>query len=161
MTEYPSSSDIDYLLKLLFQAERLQHDRIYYFLVSETIFFLAASAVAKEAVVVFTIAGILIAILFTFVNMRTYFRILWLIRRIEKDDLLYREYLQFHKLSDLVEFGCFSHLAACLCRVPLSKSQNSHQDSPESPAPIKWRDTGILLTWWLFLIILAAWVLFF
>lgn len=154
----PTDNEAKQLRELLVQAERLQHDRIYYFLVSETIFFLAASTVAKEAIVVFIVAGIAIAFLFTFVNLRTYFRILWLIRRLEKVDTLYKEYVSFHELDRLVKLGCFSRLAVRLCRISLSKSQDSRQDPS---GPIGYLSTGIILTWWLFLAIVLTWIFFF
>ncbi|MGE0825802.1 MAG: hypothetical protein AB7G75_32920 [Candidatus Binatia bacterium] len=149
------------LRELLFQVEKLQHDRIYYFLVSETIFFLAASTIKdnEKVIAVFTGAGIVVAVFFTLVNLKTFFRILWIIRRLEKVDTLYKEYMSFHQFDRLVQLGNFSRIAIWFCRIQPPRCSDIQQ-YPQ-PSPIGYLRSGIFLTFWLFIVILVTWIFFF
>ena len=159
-----SPSEADHLLKLLFQAERLQHDRVYYLLVAETIFFLAASTVAtpdkKHIADVFALSGAVIAIVFGFINVKTYFRILWLMRRLEEIDHTYREYLNFHRFSLVAPLKCpLDCLFKCFI-TPWKSDEPIAAPRLEDKIPPKLYDTGVLLALWLPIIIIATWIIF-
>ena len=73
--------DKDDLFRLLCQVETLQHQRVYYLLVAETIFYLAAATAlaAPSVVIALALGGIVTAVLFTFTNYKLYLRIVFLI----------------------------------------------------------------------------------
>jgi hypothetical protein len=139
------------ILPLLTQAENLQHLRIYYFLVAETIFFLAAGTAltAPFPLIVLSVAGVLVAVLFTLTNVKLYWRILWMVRYLQCIDPLYRDYMTFDSFHRLVTLGdwesdlkSFLTLQKCGDRKP------------------RYLDTGWLYTYGLFYIVSAAWLCF-
>ena len=149
-TPEPPKYDKKELLHLLFQVENLQHSRIYYFLVAETIFILAAVAAlaCPPVFVILSVGGLLTAFIFTFTNVKLYWRILWLIRQLERVDPLYDDYINFKTFDQFVTLSCFERCLRNFIQSP------SHQPEFRS----RWHHTGFLYTWGLFWIIVATWI---
>lgn len=139
------------LLPLLTQAENLQHLRIYYFLVAETIFFLAAGTAltAPFPLIVLSVAGALVAVLFTLTNVKLYWRILWMVRYLQCIDPLYRDYMTFDSFHRLVFLGDWES--------GLKTFLTSQKCGDRKP---RYLDTGWLYTYGLFYIVLSAWICF-
>jgi hypothetical protein len=153
--------------ELLFHAENLQHNRVYYFLVAETVFFLAATAAIshKSVFIILTLAGIAISILFAIINLKNYLRILWLISSLRNIDEIYDRYIIFSDFPKLVTLRCFT---LCFYSKFIDKSVSKQSiPSPDIAEPLtvvpigppQWSDTGILLSWGLSLTILITWLL--
>ena len=92
-TENYDSADIR---RLLFQMENLFHNRVSIYVLTETVFFIAAATVFENSVVllILSLAGSGTAFLFTVANLKLYFRIVWLIGRLKEKSQLYNDYLQ-------------------------------------------------------------------
>lgn len=125
---------------ILQQCENLQHLRIYYFLVAETIFFLAASTISPPSLlIVISIAALATTVLFTLTNLKNYWRILWLIRKLEAIDPLYQSYSSMQDFDSLVTLKFPSRY---LKRIMISDEK--------SDKGIRFFHTGWLFTWGLF-----------
>ena len=143
--------DKEVLYRVLFHAEELQHSRVYYFLVAETFFLLAAASAYKVPflVIVLSFAGMATAVLFTVVNLKHYWRMLWLTEKLRPVCGLYDRYVSFHMFCKLVDLGPFDQWLA------------SQLISQKPKQPIRWHSTGWLFTWGLFGIIGFTWLCFF
>ena len=88
---------IENLKSLLFQAENIQHNRVYYLLVAETIFFVGAISAIKDIGLLLTLAlaGLAVLIVFTIINLKNWFRILYLTEKLANVDTDYLHYIQF------------------------------------------------------------------
>lgn len=95
------------LYRILLHAEQLQHSRIYFFLVAETIFFLAAATAYKVPflVIVLSIAGLATGAVFTIVNLRHYWRILWLSTKLKVACPFYKRYVTFDMFDDFIHLN--------------------------------------------------------
>jgi hypothetical protein len=133
------------LMRLLAQAETLQHQRVYFFLVAETIFFLAAGTVlaAPIIVIILSLSGITVSILFTIVNLRNYWRTRWLINHLKQRDTLFNDSIQFKDFD--INLGRLGNWARkCLIY-------------PDPPKP-KWHSTGNVFTWGLLIVTTLPWL---
>jgi len=85
--------------------------------------------------------------------------------RLERVDPLYREYLHFHSFSSIVALGriskrLFSYFITC-SEATCAPTTNPLNDSPVSvalPSTQRWRHTGILFTYGLFIIVVVSWL---
>jgi hypothetical protein len=92
-----SNNETGRLFTLLMQAENLQHNRVYYSLVAQTIFFLAVGTVSENPyfVALFSIAGLGITFLFGYVNNKTSHRVQSLIDLLSEQWPVYKKYINF------------------------------------------------------------------
>lgn len=138
------------LFNLLVQAENLQHNRVYFFLVAETLFFLAAGTVlgVPFVVIILSISGLFVTLFFTVVNLRNAWRVRWLMdryRAIDPLDTLYDDYVCFKEL-DTTGFDKLSRW--CAKKLIHSKSQKG----------LIWYSTIFIFTWGLFFICGFGWL---
>jgi hypothetical protein len=143
--------DREELFKLLCQVENLQHQRIYYFLVAETIFFAAAGSALKVPFILFVLAfsGLSTALLFTLTNVKLYWRLLWLLRCLKKVSPLFDDYMTFRSFHTCVALGDWEHSF---------KDWLTHQAQGDRRP--RFLDTGWLYTWGIFFIVVITWLSF-
>lgn len=154
--------DAKILLELLFHVENLQHSRIYFFLVAETIFFLAAATAYQKPGLVFvlSLAGILTALLFTMVNLKHQWRVWWLSRKLESACPTFRRYVNFHSFEKLVALRGLNEILSMEIIVDETTSPMMQETSTGPTIPPILASTGFLFTWGLFIIIVSTWFAF-
>lgn len=153
------NADEDLALKLkdlLFQCESMQHQRVYFFLVAEAIFFAAAAQSFNNwiALATFALSGFAVSIVFTIINFKNYFRIMWLMEHLMSVDPLVRKYIRYENFKAP---NGLSGLTACAYDVLIYDATAS--DPLDKPRRPKRTDTGILFCWGLFFIINITWIL--
>ncbi len=159
------------LRSMLFHVENLQHQRVYFYLVAETIFFLAASTVADcwLPLLGLIIGGAATAIAFTIINLKHQWRVLWLVKKLAHVSPEYRRYVNFSHFEKLVGAGLNSFeetVSKCII-YPINESEEptTHADIPCRHDAPHWftvtASTGFWFTWGLFLIFMLTWIFFF
>lgn len=143
-------ADAKTLYEIVFHAEELQHNRVYYFLVAETFLMLAAATAYKVPFLVTALSasGLLTARLFTIVNLRNYWRILWLTEKLRRVCGLYDRYISFDGFDTLVKLGRFELFLA---------NEVIYRGGTQ---PKRRYSTGRLFTWGLSTIITLTWLAF-
>jgi len=138
----------DEIERLLFQMDNILHARVNYLLVAQSIFFLAGAAAWAEflLVMVLFVLGTTTAVLFTFTNLKLYWRVTWLISKLMSHCQLYRHYIEMKDIE--ANPGNWGPITRHLMR-------RSILDGP----PPRYLDTGFLYTWGLLWIMLVGWVL--
>lgn len=156
-----STQNVDALRSYIFQSENVQHNRVYFLLVAETIFFAAAVASLNNYLVLIILAasGITILGLFTIVNLKNWFRLLYLTEKLSEVDPTYKEYIQFN------DFKGSSNLRGFTERVYhwLHTTPTVVSDDPSSESfrvgTVRWTHTGFLFTWGIFWVLFTTWIL--
>lgn len=142
----------DRLFSLLEHAETLQHSRIYYLLVAETIFFLAAGTAIPypRAIVVLSVAGLAIVLLFTITNIKQQIRASWIITELNKVDEGYKLYTNLENFKAIENIDAVTKWFSNLL---LYESRDK-----------KWFhcffSTSFLYSWGLLIVIAFTWVPF-
>lgn len=146
MCDNEPNSEVENTRRLLFQMDSIFHQRINFLLVVETIFFAAAATVFDHfwALFVMAASGIVISALFTFPNLKLYWRVTWLIERLKILDPSYADYIRL-KESEPFDLR-FGWITKCLFRVV------------RADKPTRSLDSGCLYTWWLLIVVSVAWV---
>ena len=150
---------IENLKSLLFQAENIQHNRVYYLLVAETIFFVGAISAIKDIGLLLTLAlaGLAVLIVFTIINLKNWFRILYLTEKLANVDTDYLHYIQFLRFKGVSNFkGATECAYYCLTGHHPRPVKNTGAFIISTP---KWTHTGFLFTWGLFWILFITWIL--
>jgi len=147
----PETYDPAQIERLLFQHDNMLHSRVYYLLVAETVFFLAAASVYSHKVLLvgLCILGVVTTLVFTYTNLKLYWRVTWLIEEMRRHSPLYRDYIEMKGVRE-IEPGWG--------RITLRLMDwNAPADGAKRPP--RWLDTGFLYTWGLLIILVTAWVL--
>jgi hypothetical protein len=150
---------IENLRALLFQSENIQHNRVYYLLVAETIFFVGAISAINDLglLVILALAGLAVLFVFTIINLKNWFRILYLTEKLANVDKDYLHYIQFIDFQGSAKFKGATECVYC-------ELTGHHPTTVENPggftiAPPRWNHTGFLFTWGLLWILLITWIL--
>jgi hypothetical protein len=117
-------------------------------LVAQSIFFIAAGTIISRPVpvIALSVCGLLTVMVFTLTGVKHYWRIVWLIRRLQRVDPTYNDYMTFGSLEDLVELDSLSKWAKSILTGSDSQVKN-----------IQWYHTGWLYTWGLGIVMAFAW----
>jgi len=141
-----------YLFSQLAHSETLQHQRVYYFLVAETIFLMGASTVAANSILLcfLSLAGLAITVLFTFTNVKQNLRAQLLLKKLCDVDGEYLKYSRFDGISDFSEKQLGKHNS-------WARKHLLYQNPEQKRF---YQDTGWLYTWGLFWITGVLWLVF-
>src|SRR5688572_1423916 len=148
--------DPDEVRQLFFQMDNMLHTRVNALLVAEAIFFAAAAAVWQNIclTVPLCLVGVVVTLLFTFTNVKLYWRVTWLLFEMKRHSELYRDYIKMKGIRSMDPPIARWPLARWL----LATVRPESQDEAGEPRT-QWRplDTGWLYTWGLCFIALAGW----
>lgn len=133
------SAHPDDVRQLFFQMDNMLHNRVNSSLVAQSIFFAAIAAAWSEKVVVVSLCvlGFFVTLLFTFTNLKLYWRVTWLIGKMKQRSKFYCDYLAMKDIDQCSPpWGWFT--ARLMKRV-----------TPAAPGKTQSRflDTGWLYTW--------------
>lgn len=135
---------------MFFQIDNLFHTRINSLLVAETIFFVAAATVWKDPALVLALCvlGVVTTVLFTFTNLKLYWRVIWLIEQLKEHSEFYADYLAIRGIRNPnLRWGPVTRWLLSIV-------------APEEPGRTmpRWLDSGWLFTWGLGLIAVSGWI---
>jgi hypothetical protein len=136
--------------RLFFQMDNMLHTRVNSLLVAETVFFVAAATVWKDIALVLALCalGIVTTVLFTFTNLKLYWRVTWLIHQMRTYSHFYTDYIAMRGIRQSP--GRWGRLTLWLMRVVASETPGKQQP--------RWLDSGWLFTWGLCIIAVSGWI---
>ncbi|MFH1378055.1 MAG: hypothetical protein ABIH86_04820 [Planctomycetota bacterium] len=135
--------EIEIIESLYFYIDNLFHTRVNFFLVVQALFLMATLQIWEKPQIVMwvSIFGIFTTVLFSYSNIKLYWRVQWLINRMKKSSRFYKKFIELHNIENI------NLKPQWLIRY-VSSDDNKYLKPPS---------TGWIFSWGLFFIAIIGW----